>query len=736
MNFNVMRPADQPEDERLADLAAQLEEAKRDNDVLLRKVAAAEQRAQDLQEVQRQIVSSTSWRITAPLRNLRARMGAPPPIDSNIEVEFKVGAERHVPKLETGIALLPSDLPEEMVGTSLTEALRSNEVCEILNLDWTMKGVVPDAVLQRSSHRSRPSASTLTPDYLGNEPALTRIAFLGSPELAAELAFEAAVTRLSETGWQGQLAAARHSMLMIEPVWHVGNREWRGCLSNNARGRDKVEALLRTAEARGIPRVLWFRAGEVDLDAFAWLAPRVDAVYATDEKLALALQRMCDRPVGVLPTAIQPALHHPLRSWEQLPLAGFAERVLYDGWLDLSEGAGEDPLVQHFKKSRLLVGESEWQFGGVRLADAVDYQPNAVGCLTSVGKIAISKMIGAEIFRESPLIPNWRRDLMMQRSMACGAITADTAPGDAVWGGQPLRGEPGSLAQQVEAVLADPLQRARARHLAFREIFSSHCLADRLNKVAGDLGLQIRFGVRPAKVACVLVTMRPELLASCVDRFRADRYPHKELIIVLHGNDWSLREAQALVRPDEEISIFQLGKGQSLGDCLNFAVAQSDAEYWAKFDDDDLYGPNYLSDIMLYRRAKDFALGGKTAAFIYSHADDEIRWDAQYARERAWQIRRAGKGERVHIAGGTLIGKREVLDTVPFSDVRRRGSDTELLRRADEAGFDFVSFDFFNFALFRSGVEGFHTWKNSMETFRQRTVAVGSATQIESVIYA
>ena len=205
--------------------------------------------------------------------------------------------------------------------------------------------------------------------------------------------------------------------------------------------------------------------------------------------------------------------------------------------------------------------------------------------------------------------------------------------------------------------------------------------------------------------------------------------------MVLHGKDWSLDDARALIRPGEEISIFQLGKEQSLGSCLNFAAAQSDAEYWAKFDDDDLYGPNYLSDIMLYRRAKDFELGGKTAAFIYSQAEDEILWDAKYASERAWQFRRAGEGERVHIAGGTLIGKREVLETVPFSDVRRRGSDTDLLRRADEAGFDFVSFDFFNFALFRSGAEGFHTWNSNMEVFKQRTIGVGSASDVQSVIH-
>lgn len=734
-NFKVTGPSAQAEGESREDLIAKLDAAQRDHRALMRKLKAAERRSEELQKARQQILSSTSWKITAPLRSLRMRMGAPPPVDVSIKIDSLGDEEAAMTKTHTGIALIPPDVPDKMVACNLSQALGSNEVCRILDLDWTMKDLVPEAFLEQQVLGPKGETETLAPRYLGKEPTPARIAFLGSTELATELAFDVGVTPLAESSWGSQLAAARYAMLLIEPVWHVGNREWRASLSNGARGQENVEAVLREAKVRGIPRVLWFRGGNADLEPFAWLATQVDAVYATDEAIATALQAHSGRPVGVLPTAIQPALHNPLRSWEQLPLTGFSDRVLYDGWLDLLEGASGDPLVRHFKDTRLLVGESEWQFGGVRLSDAADYQPSALGCLSPAGKIAMSKMVGAEIYRKSPLIPDWRRDLMLQRSTACGAITADTAPRGAAWAGLPLRGEPAALTEQIEALLAAPLMRSRMRHLAFRELFSSHCLADRLNRISSDLGLDVHFGRQPAKVACLLVTMRPELLPGCLERFRADRYPHKELVVVLHGEGWCLDDARALIRPGEEISIFQLGKAQSLGSCLNFAASQSDAEYWAKFDDDDLYGPNYLSDIMLYRRATDFSLGGKTAAFIYSQADDQILWDSKYASERAWQFRRGGRGERVHVAGGTLIGKREVLETVPFSDVRRRGSDTDLLRRADEAGFDFVAFDFFNFALFRSGAEGFHTWNNSMDTFKERTVGVGSASQVESVVY-
>lgn len=724
-------PANVAEDRRMAELEAQLDEAGQAALVLKRKLAATDRRAKALQAAQQQILSSRSWKLTAPLRRVRTLLGAPPALEAlgneepqSQEAEVRVAWD----------SLVPQDLPERALAFSPDEAARSNEVCEILRLDWMMEGLLPDAMLQPQPDAGVAEAREAAAIYHGNEDSPPRIAFLGSLELATELAFDAMVTVLSEADWEAQLASGDFDLLLLEPVWHVGNREWRGAMSASGRKRPLVEGLLTKAREHGIPRVLWYRATASDTGDFGWLAGQVEAAYAIDAAAADALQQHAQRPVAVLPPAIQPAMYNPIRSWEQLPESGIADRVLFDGWLDLMDGASDDPLVKHFKQDRLLVGESEWEFGGVRLSDCPEFKRNAIGCLGTAARIAVGKMVGAELYRQTPLVPDWRRQTMMLRSIACGAVVAETGEGKETWGSLPLRGHPDAVAGELEKFLGDPLARARVRHEAFREVFSRHCLADRLNQIADDLDLSLDFGPRPAKVACLLITMRPELLPGCLERFRADRYPHKELVVVMHGRDASLDDARALILPGEPISIFQLGKEISLGGCLNFAASQSDAEYWAKFDDDDIYGPNYLTDIMLYRRGIDFPVGGKSAAFIYAEGDDEIRWDSRYANQRSWQYRRAGRGERIHIAGGTLVGKREVLEEVPFSDVRRRGSDTDFLRRADSAGHDFVAFDFFNFALYRSSIEGFHTWNAQLDKVRDRTIVVGSLAQVGTVV--
>lgn len=720
----------EPTDSPAADATAQLHEAEQAIERLKKKFEAAERRANALQMQQQQILTSRSWRITAPLRGFRTLLGAPLPLAPLERLDVDGAAQPQV----RWDSLIPQELRDKGLASDPDEAARSNELCEILRLDPMLDGLFPDALLAgrvpAAHDAQRPGAI-----HYGDRPSPARIAFLGSTELANELAFDAEVTPLAESGWEAQLAAGGFDLLLVEPVWHVDNRAWRSALSISGRHRPLVEALLAKAGEQGISRVLWYRAPIEDLEQFGWLATEVDAAYATDRPAASALAQYAGRKVDVLPPAIQPAMHNPFRSWEQVSSGGLAERVLFDGWVDLMEGASANPLLRRFKADRLLVGESEWQFGGVRLMDCPDFKRNAIGCLSAAGKIGVAKMVGAEVFRQSPLVPDWRRRTMMLRSIACGAVVAETAAGEAAWGELPLRGEADALGRRLEALLADPLARARLRHGAFREVFGSHCLADRLDTIAADLGLKLKFGRRPARVACLLVSMRPELLEGCLERFRADRYPHKELVVVLHTRDASLAQARALVRPGEPISVFQMGKEVSLGACLNFAAAQSDAEYWAKFDDDDLYGPEYLSDIMLYRRAVDFPVGGKSAAFTYLEAEDRIRWDGKCAERRSWQWRRPGRGERIHVAGGTLVGKREVLDAVPFSHLRRRGSDTDFLRRADAAGFGFTAFDFFNFALFRSAQDGFHTWNADLGELRQRTVAVGAKRDLDGTVF-
>lgn len=694
---------------------------------------AAQKRRED------EILQSTSWRITAPLRaivtKLRGRGAAPAVSEEEVSpqacaggITADIGDENGVDRAKR---LLPG-IPEACINKAEGGPAHGNDAYRLLDFENVMSTLLGDDTIQLLNH---PAAESQSEHYVGSRSDPPRIAFLGSEELLRELAFDARVTPITENRWRENLAPGRFAFALVETVWHVNNREWRYSLTAEGRGRPTVESLLRHCHEIGLPVAVWFREDVSNYASFAWLGRHADRIYAVDAPLAERLRSdYPDACVEVLPVAVQPALYNPIRPRPLLkPSSNLRSRILFDGWWELIEGAADSELLSTLRPDIVAI-ESEWEFGGIQLTGCPDFRDQTVGCVRPLDRAALGKMFGIELFRESSLIPRWRQDLMMLRSAACGTVAVQAGTRNQFIPDLPHTGDGAALADSVKKMLADPLQRARHSQRVFRQVLASHCLADRLQCISEGLGLDQQFVEPPPRIACLLVTMRPHLLPSCLQRFRENLYPNKELIIVVHDRNCDLRAARELVRPGEPIRFFQLGREHSLGACLNFAFAQTDASYWTKMDDDDLYGPHYLSDLMLYRRTGDVSVFGKPAAFIYFEADDELHWLPIRGEQQSLQMRQPGEAV-APIAGGTISGRREVLETVPFSERRRRGSDSDFLNRCHESGYATLATDYFNFARFRSKHKGFHTWDINEEGVRSNSAQVTSLAKASSNVF-
>src|SRR5690606_2225118 len=281
-----------------------------------------------------------------------------------IPAVLEVQAQDAVPALEH---LLPDPVPEAMRGDTLEQALKSNQACVLVKPEVLLEGLVPEVSVDGPAVAE--PADDIRP-AVGHRHA---IAFIGSEDLAGGLAHDVEVARRDAEHWEQQLASREFSFLVNEPVWHDGRRRWRNTLTRHGRERSHVPALTAYARERRLPVVVWFRHDVEDLEHFAWLEQFADAVYAVDERLAEALAKLSGRTASVLRPAIQPAIHNPFRTWAQLECPEWRRHVLFDGWLDLAEGAAADPLVQELKDERLLVAESSWEFGGVRLNDHPEF---------------------------------------------------------------------------------------------------------------------------------------------------------------------------------------------------------------------------------------------------------------------------------------------------------------------------------------------------------------------------
>lgn len=699
--------------------------ARNDEKVLRLELALARARAEiaQLRTSYLKIVESRSWRLTMPLRwAMTVLRRAPLVSETSAENTKEAALDNGIEALPYGMRLLPGDDLES-----------ANATCKLIDLSPGLEGVLSErarAVLDDTES----SGSDL---YLGWRTEPQRIAFIGSHELRCELAFDAHLSEIPEDGWKAALPPGKYAFLLMETVWEACNRQWRYALTCDGGKQAAVEALVSHCRSISLPVVVWFRESRAHYQQFAWLAALADRTYSSSMELLECLRRdFPARRIGLLAPAIQPALHNPLRSCRLVNATkALEQRILFDGWWDLRGNTDEHDRLRELTRRGLLVAESEWDFANIRLGDFPEFQNFVIGCLGREEKLAANRLFGAEVFLGQPLAGAWRAERSMLRAAAAGSLVArlDGAtpfPPDLQL---PDEAAVGQLEAMV-SLLSDPLKRAAWSHRVWRTLASRHTFAHRLQQIADELMLSARFVPEQERIACLMVTMRPELLAGSIECFRRDVYPHKELIVVVNRDDCTAADFRGLVREEDPVRIYVAGRSRSLGACLNFAAAQTDAPLWAKIDDDDLYGPNYLSDVMLYRRATPLKVFGKPPVFGYLEGSDELLRDGLWA-EQANIVHGAGHARAALVAGGTLGGERGVLDIVPFSEQRRGGSDSGFVRRCYQHGIDVVGMDGFNFVRFRSAHAGFHTWNLSEDEVRNRSASVGNRGDIERIAF-
>jgi glycosyltransferase involved in cell wall biosynthesis len=173
-----------------------------------------------------------------------------------------------------------------------------------------------------------------------------------------------------------------------------------------------------------------------------------------------------------------------------------------------------------------------------------------------------------------------------------------------------------------------------------------------------------------------------------------------QVALLTHGfdvDDADLR-ARAKTAGVGTLELLSAASDVPLGACLNLLLDVADGDVVAKIDDDDLYGPQYLSD-QLYAMAYSGAdVVGKQAHYMFLEGTD------------ATILRFADREHRYtdRVMGPTIVAAREAARQVRFAEVPR-GEDTAFLAGVVEAGGVVYSADRFNFVQVRSAVGG-HSW--------------------------
>lgn len=207
-------------------------------------------------------------------------------------------------------------------------------------------------------------------------------------------------------------------------------------------------------------------------------------------------------------------------------------------------------------------------------------------------------------------------------------------------------------------------------------------------------------------VSVLLATRRNDFLALAIEQVNRQTYEPRELVLVLHGEEFEDDAAERLGRDVEgPLTVVRASGESSLGEALNAGVAAASGDLIAKMDDDDWYARDHLWDLVLAHRYSGAELVGKAPEFIYL-ADIGITL-RRFADEAEMPSTR--------IASGALLIPRDALtEAGGFAPVASR-EQIPLIEAVVGVGGAIHRTHGFGFLVNRHG-EG-HTWDPEIDYF-------------------
>lgn len=219
-----------------------------------------------------------------------------------------------------------------------------------------------------------------------------------------------------------------------------------------------------------------------------------------------------------------------------------------------------------------------------------------------------------------------------------------------------------------------------------------------------------------APVTVVCVSARPQLLGSVARNVAGQTHRDLELVFVANDTGFDAVDIDAglavVADGDRRVTVLRRAPEVSLGACLNAALDSAASRFVAKFDDDDLYGPEYLRDAMRAHAHAGAGVVGKHTYYAYIESVDRtiLRFPAHEFRYSST------------LAGGTLVLDRDRIGDLRFPDVSL-GEDRAFIAACHRRGVSTYSADRFNFVQVR-GAD--NTWAISERSFAERSLDIGA----------
>ena len=528
------------------------------------------------------------------------------------------------------------------------------------------------------------------------------------------LRYEANLLLLSRENWRAEMEKAQPSLLLVESAWMGNNREWRHLIVDFETLTDNpLRELLEFCRSKRIPTAFWNKEDPPHFDNFLGAAREFDFVFTSDaDCVPVYREALGHDRVSVLPFAAQPRIHNPSRErgWPRYPVCFAGSWVLHK-YPERAEALrylldSTVPLGLHIFDRNLTRRDLGPHY---RFPD--QYREAIKGTLTYEEMLTAYRcydvLLNVNTVTDSPTMFARR----VFESLACGtpvvsseSVAMSRMLGDHVRVSRSRE----ETEHHLLDLLGDEEARVREGHLAYRHVHENHTYRQRMDEVFRRIGLEPPASKQPS-VSVLMPTMRPEKVARCLDNFKKQTYPDKELVLILNNAEFDVDSIRREADLIPNVQVLHVEGRTTLGHCLNLGVEAASGKYVAKMDDDDYYGERYLSDSVLAASFSDAEIVGKGLFYVYFESGDLtalIEWTSEHTFMAL-------------VTGGTLLVKAEVVRTTRFDSISR-SEDTNFQRAAIRAGCRVYSADRFNYIRVRNRGLSSHSDQTPDASFLQQ----------------
>lgn len=490
--------------------------------------------------------------------------------------------------------------------------------------------------------------------------------------------------------------------LFVESAWDGNGGAWRYHLVGQSAPRPALVELVEKCREKGIPTVFWNKEDPPHYDDFLPTAKLFDIVLTTEAGLIETYKKEVGHDkVFLLPFAAQPVVHNPAK------LNGIQRKqsVVFGGMY-----FREKYPERRAQMDYLLPAASPWGLDVYsRNTTEQRYQFPEPYAKMVKGSLSYPEMIAAyhayKVALNVNSVPH-STSMCARRifeATACGAAVV-SPPTDAIDNyfthGVISQVEDEETAKSViRALVRSDEFRDRLVHQAQRQVWESHCYSHRVDKILSYLGLPVID--RKKSVAVIISTIRKQCIDDIVANLERQLCEPFEVAICTHGFTWSEDEVGRIASLPTvgKLTVIPSPLDRKLGENLNILVDSTEADFIVRMDDDDWYGPHYVTDL---RHAADYsgaALVGKAETYIY------------FEEKNATVLTNIGHEHRYtqFVRGATFAGPRQTFERFPFKSLSR-SEDSTFLREICAAGLPIYSADRFNFVVNRRKDKTTHTW--------------------------